>query len=90
MSLYKYFAPLEKCPDYIYLKCGENPKRDEFLIFLKKNNLHSWITNIQNGSPSMELYLFESDNSKFVKFLDYDNNPSKEIDNSNKIIIDSI
>ena len=66
--------------DYLFLKSYNNPKRNDFIIFLKEIGINSWVTNVENGSPSMELFLFESQNNQFVKYIE-DDTTKKKINN---------
>ncbi len=71
-SIYKKFDFSLEDNDYLFLKSHNNPKRKDFILFLKQNGINSWVTNVENGSPSMELFLFENQNNQFVKYIEED------------------
>ncbi len=79
-SIYKKFDNSIQNNDYLFLKSYNNPKRNDFIIFLKEIGINSWVTNVENGSPSMELFLFESQNNQFVKYIE-DDTTKKKINN---------
>lgn len=63
--LYKEFCNEEKY--HLDIKHRNNTKLKEFLFFLTKNNINSWVTSVENKA-AMELHLFTTNNKQFIKF----------------------
>jgi hypothetical protein len=73
LNLYLEFDNKINHEDYVFLKSGANPNRFKFIDFLRKNGVKSWVSNVQNHSKSMELFLFEENNSEYIEFISLQN-----------------
>lgn len=52
---------------YLNIKTRKNPKFKPFLEYLKRNDINSWVTSVENNT-CMELHLFTDKNKNLVKF----------------------
>ena len=73
-----YITDLEYCyekfcgekMDYLKLKHKDNPRRGDFLNFLKQNRIDSWVTSAEN-KVDFEFHLFTEKNEKLMGFKEY-------------------
>jgi hypothetical protein len=68
--LYELFCGLKE--DYIYLKIKENPKRNDFFNYLKKNNIDTWVTSVEN-TEALEFHIFSDSNNDMIEFKEFIN-----------------
>jgi hypothetical protein len=75
---YQQFCGEDKC--YLDVKHRNNPKCKDFLAYLKKNGIDSWVTSVHNGTD-VELHLFTENNKNLIQF-------KQNVDNEkNRIIV---
>ncbi len=68
--LYELFCGIKE--DYLYLKNKDNPKRKAFLNYLKRNNIATWVTSVEN-KEALEFHIFSDSNNEMIAFKEFIN-----------------
>ena len=76
--LYELFFGIKE--DYLYLKIKENPKRYDFFNYLKKNNINTWVTSVEN-KEALEFHIFSDSNNELIEFKEFINDENKIVYN---------
>lgn len=69
--LYELFCGIKE--DYLYLKNKDNPKRKAFFNYLKRNNIDTWVTSVEN-KEALEFHIFSDSNNELIEFKEFINN----------------
>ncbi len=76
--LYELFCGIKE--DYLYLKFKENPKRNDFFNYLKKNNIDTWVTSVEN-KQALEFHIFSDSNDALIEFKELINDENNIVYN---------
>ncbi len=84
--LYELFCGIKE--DYLYLKNKDNPKRKAFFNYLKRNNIDTWVTSVEN-KEAIEFHIFSDSNNDMIEFKEFikDNADYDEIDSFKSLLI---
>jgi hypothetical protein len=69
--LYELFCRIKE--DYLYLENKDNPKRKAFFNYLKRNNIDTWVTSVEN-KEALEFHIFSDSNNELIEFKEFINN----------------
>lgn len=76
--LYELFC--DKKEDYLYLKNKDNPKRKSFFNYLKRNNIDTWVTSVEN-KEALEFHIFSDSNNELIEFKELINDENNIVYN---------